>query len=348
MTRMRTMTATEHIQKRLGMYWPTDANGIPHKSLWPFLLVEFATEFAAAQRSGEVSRVDIRHATGGRSLSIECDGRARTNDLQGVCDGRKLRGLVRRGRSPFGGLAYAMANALSETMSLEVFDGREWKAIACKCGRSGRTETCVPDLMPDPDGNLVRVCFAPSARYCPKGMLKKVFSEEALQGIGENLACLHAGLCVCVNGRRHLHPGGTQDWVEETARALGGGMVMPAATERRGGLSLFCAIVRRTDSHRRILGKVFLDGREVRCREILVKTMQMIHDCMSDGDKAPDGCDCIFMAAYENRERPLSLDQKWAFWNKADETVDEGDPLVEEYCSKVGQCLFGIFGRFIQ
>ena len=69
MAHIRTLTVTEHIQKRLGMYWLT-ANGIPHKSLWPFLLEEFATEFAAAQRSGKVSRIDIRRVPGGQSVSI--------------------------------------------------------------------------------------------------------------------------------------------------------------------------------------------------------------------------------------------------------------------------------------
>ena len=139
MPNIRRVTVVEHIQERTGMYWPTGRDGIPHKSIWSFLLEEFALEFAAAQKRGKVSRIDIRHATDGRTISIECDGRTRTSDLQDVCNGKKLRGLVRRGRSPFGGLAYAMANALSETMSLEVFDGREWKAIACKCGESGRT-----------------------------------------------------------------------------------------------------------------------------------------------------------------------------------------------------------------
>ena len=28
--------------------------------------------------------------------------------------------------------------------------------------------------------------------------------------------------------------------------------------------------------------------------------------------------------------------------------ADDGDPLIEDYCSKVGQCLFRIFGRFMK
>ena len=349
MARIRHMTVTEHIQKRLGMYWLT-ANGIPHKSLWPFILVEFATEFAAAQKRGKVSHIDIRHAAGGRSLSIECDGRAWTNDLQGFCNGKYLRsGLVRHGRSKYYlGLTYAMATALSNRMSLEVFDGSEWKGMTCNKGQPGCTERYLPNVLPKPDGHIVRVCFAPSERYCTEGTLDEVWSEEALQGIGENVACLHPGLCVYVNGRRHLHPGGTQDWVEEAAGALGGGVVMPASTERHGGLSLSCAIVRRGDFHRRIVGKVLLDGREVRCRGILTKTMRMIHDCMADSRKAQDGCDCVFFVAYENKKIPLGLCQERVFWFTRDFEANEGDPLVEDYCSKVGQCLFGIFGRFMK
>jgi hypothetical protein len=348
MAHIRTLTVTEHIQKRLGMYWLT-ANGIPHKSLWPFILVEFVTEFAAAQKRGKVSRIDIRHTAGGQSLSIECDGRAWTNDLQGFCNGKYLRsGLVRHGRSKYYlGLTYAMATALSNRMSLEVFDGREWNVATFKNGQCEYAGSYLPNLLPRPEGKVVRVSFTPSRQYCPEETLDEVWSEEALQGIGENVACLHPGLCVYVNGRRHLHPGGTQDWVEEAAGALGGGVVMPASTERHGGLSLSCAIVRRGDSHRRIVGKVLLDGREVRCRDILAKTMRMIHDCMSDSGKARDGCDCVFMVAYENREMPLTIQKEIALWYRFDEPVDEGDPLVEDYCSKVGQCLFRIFGRFM-
>lgn len=346
MAHIRTLTVTEHIQKRLGMYWPLEGDGSPHKSLWPFLLEEFATEFAAAQRSGKVSRIDIRRVPGGQSISIGCDASALTDDLRGVFNG--LNTCLVEKLDSNAGIQYALANALSERMSVKVFDGREWNAVTCRNGHPGLPERLLPGLRPDPDGAVVRLCFAPSSMYCSIETLDEVWSEEALQGIGENVACLHPGLCVYVNGRRHLHPGGTQDWVEEAAGALGGGVVMPASTERHGGLSLSCAIVRRGDSHRRIVGKVLLDGREVRCRDILAKTMRMIHDCMSDSGKARDGCDCVFMVAYENREIPLSLPEANALWNKFDETADDGDPLVKDYCSKVGQCLFRIFGRFMK
>ena len=350
MPNIRRLTAVKHIQERTGMYWPTGRDGIPHKSLWSFLLEEFATEFAAAQKRGKVSRIDIRHATDGRTISIECDGRAWTNDFQGFCNGKYLHSsLVRHGCSKYYfGLTYAMANALSDRMSLEVFDGCEWKGVKCNKGQSGCTERYLPNILPKPDGYVVRVCFTPSERYCPEGTLDEVWSEEALQGIGENLACLHPGLCVCVNGHRYLHPGGTQDWVEEAAAALGGRTIMPATTARGQRASVSCAIVRRADSHRRIVGKVFMDGREVRCRDILAKTMRMIHDCMADSGKAPDGCDCVFLVAYENQEMPLSLCEERVFWLKRDSEANERDPLVEDYCLMVGQCLFGVFGRFMK
>ena len=350
MPNIRRVTVVEHIQERTGMYWMTGRDGIPHKSLWSFLLEEFATEFAAAQKRGKVSRIDIRHATDGRTISIECDGRAWTNDFKGFCNGKyPYSSLVRHGRSKYYlGLTYAMANALSDRMSLEVFDGSEWKGVKCNKGQSGCTERYLPNILPKPDGYVVRVSFTPSRQYCPEEALDEVWSEEALQGIGENLACLHPGICVSVNGRRHLHPGGTQDWVGEAAGALGGRTVMPATTARGQRVSVSCAIVRREDSHRRIVGKVLMDGREVRCRGILTKTMRMIHDCMADSGKAPDGCDCVFLVAYENKKIPLGLCHERLFWFTRDFEANEGDPLVKDYCLVVGQCLFGIFGRFMK
>ncbi|MBQ7651300.1 MAG: hypothetical protein IJS15_10090 [Victivallales bacterium] len=340
MPNIRRVTAVKHIQERTGMYWLTDANGIPHKSLWPFLLEEFALEFATAQHCGNVSRIDICRTAGGQSISIECDGRAWTNNLRGICNGKYMRS------GPW--FAYTIANALSEKMSLEVFDGSEWNVATFKNGQCECAGSYLPNLLPRSEGKVVRVSFTPSRQYCPEEALVEVWSEEALQGIGENLACLHPGLCVCVNGRRHLHPGGTQDWVEEAARALGGRTIMPATTVRGRRASVSCAIVRREDSHRRIVGKVLMDGREVRCRGILAKTMRMIHDCMADSGEAPDGCDCIFLVAYENQEMPLSLCEERVFWFKRDFEANERDPLVEDYCLMVGQCLFGVFGRFMK
>ena len=351
MPNIRRVTAVEHIQERTGMYWPTDANGIPHKSLWPNLLMEFVTDFTAARKRGEVSRVDIRRTTDRQSLSIECDGRAWTTNLRGICNGKFLRlglGLVGIGKPFFSGLAYTLANALSEKMLLEVFDGSEWNVATFKNGQCDYAGSYLPNLLPRPEGKVVRVSFTPSRRYCPEEALDEVWSEEALQGIGENLACLHPGLCVCVNGRMHLHPGGTQDWVEEAARALGGRTIMPATTARGQRASVSCAIVRREDSHRRIVGKVFMDGREVRCRDILAKTMRMIHNCMADSGKAPDGCDCVFLVAYENQEMPINLYEERAICIMSDYEANERDPLVEDYYAKVGQCLFGVFGRFMK
>ena len=336
---IRRLTAVEHIQKRTGMYWPTDAKGIPDKSLWPNLLMEFATDFAAVRRGGEVSRIDIQRATDGPSLTIECDGRAWMTNLRGICNGKGLRSG--------NGFSYTMANALSEKMSLEVFDGNEWNVAAFRNGQSDYSGSCLPNLLPRPEGKVVRVSFTPSRQYCTEEELNEVWSEESLQGIGENLAYLHSGLCVRVNGRRHLHPGGTQEWVEEAAAALGGRTVMPATTASGKCVSASCAIVRREDSHRRIIGKVLLEGREVRCRDILAKTTRMIHDCMADSGKASEGCDCVFMVAYQNREVPCNLYVKSVLWDNFDEKTD-GEPLVEDYCSKVGQCLFGVFGRYMK
>ncbi len=351
MPNIRRVTVVEHIQERTGMYWPTGRDGIPHKSLWPNLLMEFATDLAAARKRGEVSRIDIKRDTDGLSLSIECDGCARRTDLRGICNGKYMRsgnGKVGMGRLLFCEFAYTMANALSEKMSLEVFDGNEWNVATFKNGQCDYAGSYLPNLMPKPEGSVVRVSFTPSRRYCPEGTLDEVWSEAARQGIGENLACLHPGLCVCVNGRRHLHPGGTQDWVEKAAKALGGRTIMPATTVRGQRASFSCAIVRREDSHRRIIGKVLMDGREVQCRDILVKTMRMIHDCMADSGKAPDGCDCVFLVAYENQEMPLYILEERTFCFMRDSEANERNPLVEDYCLMVGQCLFGVFGRFMK
>ena len=90
------------------------------------------------------------------------------------------------------------------------------------------------------------------------------------------------------------------------------------------------------------------DGREVRCRGILTKTMRMIHDCMADSGKAPDGCDCVFLVAYEHQEMPLYILEERKFCFRRDSEANECVPLVEDYCLMVGQCLFGVFGRFMK
>lgn len=80
------ISMVENIRKRVGMYWQTH-DGIPDASVWIFFLDQLANEMGATFMRGEASYVDIRYDNESKTVSIECDGSAVTDDLRGVCDG---------------------------------------------------------------------------------------------------------------------------------------------------------------------------------------------------------------------------------------------------------------------
>lgn len=80
------ISMVENIRKRVGMYWQTH-DGIPDASVWIFFLDQLANEMGAAFMRGEASYVDIRYDNESKTVSIECDGSAVTDDLRGVCKG---------------------------------------------------------------------------------------------------------------------------------------------------------------------------------------------------------------------------------------------------------------------
>lgn len=84
------ISMVENIRKRVGMYWQTH-DGIPDASVWIFFLDQLANEMGAAFMRGEASHVDIRYEAKSKTMSIECDGSAATDDLCGVCKGEVSR-----------------------------------------------------------------------------------------------------------------------------------------------------------------------------------------------------------------------------------------------------------------
>lgn len=138
---VKRMSMVEHIRKRVGMYWQTH-DGIPDASVWIFFLDQLTNEMGAAFMRGEVSHVDIRYDNESKTVSIECDGSALTDDLCGVCKG-EVSSLL-GGDRDFGGIDYAMITALSRRTGIEICKDGEWSAVKSVDGHVGGIERMFP------------------------------------------------------------------------------------------------------------------------------------------------------------------------------------------------------------
>ena len=292
------ITLVEHIRKRLGMYWPT-RGGIPDARGWIFLLDQLANEMGAAFMRGEASYVDIRYDSGSKTMSIECDGRAATDDLRRICTG-KVSSLL-GGDHDFGGVDYAMITALSRRMEIEICKDGEWYAVQCMDAHVGTLERIFPEIMGT--ANHVRVSFSPSPQFYQSGKLcvpdeiDEVWSDEALNGLANGLAARCPGLIVSYNGRRYVYKNGVQGLVEELLEPLGGGTVMCPRSATYGNVSFACGAARRDDSIRRVLGVCYLNGREVKNPNIMGRIMEMAVNLLVDnGGICASGYDFVFVA----------------------------------------------------
>ena len=138
------ISLVEHIRKRLGMYWPTH-DGIPDAGVWIFFLDQLANEMGAAFMRGEVSYVDIRYDAGSKTMSMECDSAAATDDLCGICKG-EVSSLL-GGDSDLAGVEYAMIAALSRRMEIVTCRNGKWYAVQCMDGQVGALERMFPAIM---------------------------------------------------------------------------------------------------------------------------------------------------------------------------------------------------------
>lgn len=292
MDAVKRMSMVEHIRKRLGMYWQT-RGGIPDAGVWIFLLDQLANEMGAAFMRGEASYVDIRYDAGSRTVSIECDARAATDDLCGICKG-KVSSLL-GGDHDFGGVDYAMITALSRRMEIVTCRNGERYAVQCMYGHVGALERMFPAIMRAE--NCVRVSFTPSEEfYENKEQIDEAWSYLSLHGLANGLAARCPGLIVSYNGRRYVYKNGVQGLVEELLEPLGGGTVMCPRSVTYGNVSFACGAARRDDSIRRVLGVFYLNGREVKNQNVMGRIMEMAVNLLVDNRGiVPSGYDFVFV-----------------------------------------------------
>ena len=306
MAAVKQISMVEHIRKRMGMYWPTH-DGIPDASVWLFFLDQLANEMGAAFMRGEASYVDIRYDSGPKTMSMECDSTAATDDLCGICKG-EVSSLL-GGDSDLAGVDYAMIAALSRRMEIVTCRNGEWYAVQCMDGQVGALERLFPGIMGTL--NCVRVRFSPSAqfyqsvecvdapfrsgKFCIGNEIDEVWSNEVLKWFGKGLAARFPGLTVSVNGKRYIYKDGMQGLVEKLLEPLGGRTAMCPRSVKYGNVSFACGAARRGDSIRRVFGRFYLNGREVKNPNIMGRIMEMAVNLLVDnGGICASGYDFVF------------------------------------------------------
>ena len=343
------ISVVDHIRKRLGMYWLT-RHDIPDKSVWMFLLDQLANEVVKTFKRKCVTYVDMRYAVQSRTMSFEYDGTGRIDELRELCEG----GGVNRdfaGHSGFAGIGYPMMTALSRHVEIVTCTAGEWNAVQCRDGKVGAVEQLFPEVMGSDGRNLVRVNFVPSEDYLAEGDLEDVWSDESLQWYGNGLAARCPGLGVSVNGRKYFYPEkGMQGYVEERIVALGGKMLIPPRTGTCGNVDFACGAVEREDSIRRVFGKVFLNGREMKSRKIMERIMRMVTDCLFDCKEVSSvGYDFVFAVMGESPEALASELNYCYHLNRDIGNYDiDTDPCWRQLLRQMGWCMLKAFKEYMK
>jgi hypothetical protein len=296
------------------MYWLT-RDGIPDSSVWIFLLDELANEMGAAFMRGEVSYVDIRYDSEFKTMSIECDGRAATDDLREVCKSGVSKSLL-GGDRRFDGVGYAMITALSRCMKIEICKDGECCAVQCMEGNVGALERVFPEIMGTV--NCVRISFSPSEQfYESEKQIDEVWSDEALEGLVNGLAARYPGLVVLYNGKRFVYKNGVQGLVEKLLEPLGGGTAMCPRSVANGDVSFTCGAARRDDLIRRVFGSLYLNGREVKNQNVIGRTMEIAVNLLVDnGGHFASGFDFVFVANVYSPEIPFYTGREYVYFNR--------------------------------
>jgi hypothetical protein len=296
------------------MYWLT-RDGIPDSSVWIFLLDELANEMGAAFMRGEVSYVDIRYDSESKTMFIECDGRAATDDLRKVCKSGVSKSLL-GGDRRFDGIGYAMITALSRRLKIEICKDGEWYAVQCMEGNVGALERMFPEIMGTV--NCVCISFSPSEQfYESEKQIDEVWSDEALEGLVNGLAARYPGLVVLYNGKRFVYKNGVQGLVEKLLEPLGGGTAMCPRSVANGDVSFTCGAARRDDLIRRVFGSLYLNGREVKNPNVIGRTMEIAVNLLVDnGGHFASGFDFVFVANVHSPEIPFPTERFYVYFNR--------------------------------
>ena len=310
---VRQISMVEHIRKRVGMYWPTH-DGISDTSVWIFFLDQLANEMGAAFMRGEASYVDIRYDNESKTMSMECDGSAATDDLRGVCKG-EVSSLL-GGARDFCGVDYAMITALSRRMEIVTCRNGEWSAVKSVDGHVGGIERMFPEIMGS--ANRISVSFTPSEEfYKIDEKFDRFWPDEVLQGLANGLAARCPGLVVSVNGHRYVYKNGVQGLVEELLKPFGGGTLMRPRSVTCKDVSVACGAARRGDSIRRVFGEFYLNGREVKNQNVMGRIMEIpVNQLIDNCHHASSGYDFVFVVngycpdMYFHNERIYAYDHE--------------------------------------
>ena len=354
------ISMVEHIRKRLGMYWLT-RDGIPDASVWMFFLDQLANEMGAAFMRGEASYVDIRYDSGSKTMSIECDGRAATDDLCGICKG-EVPSLL-GGDHDLGGVDYAMITALSRRMEIEICKDGEWSAVQSVEGHVGGIERMFPEIMGA--ANRVRVSFAPSPQFyrsegcvdapqlpgklCVPDEIDEVWSDEALNGLANGLAARCPGLIVSYNGRKYVYKNGVQGLVEELLEPLGGGTVICPRSVTYGNMSFACGAARRDDSIRRVFGRLYLNGREVKNQNVMGRIMEIAANLLVDNTGLfASGFDFVFVVNAYYPDMHWNDEWRVTYNSKGWNPNYNPDSDAEKLNSQIAKCMRMAFKEYMK
>ena len=286
------MRLVEYFQRRLGMFVPTDRDGRLEAWVWGNLLHELVADGVASFRRGEATRLALDGIEGG-GVAIGHDGRLCTGGLENVLEPPDS-GCTTEVYGWFGSSRYALAAALAERLAIAVCDGGGGRTLECRRGKPGRLQQMLPGLG-GPKG--VWLAFVPNPDWLPDGKTDvEAFSGDALQQLGEALACGNPGLRVEVNGREHFQPRGVEELVAAQLEASGEEVLVPASAVAVPGAAFAWGAVRWRGEGRTLAGRAFLNGREVPREMALGHIGSMVFDGLCEGGLVPEAPCRVFFA----------------------------------------------------
>lgn len=337
------MTLVAHMRKRLGMYVPTDSNGCPQPLVWENLLHELVAEGVESFGRGEATHLAL--SGDGDGVCVEHDGGLRPGGLDRVFelpDGP----VDAVGYGWFGGIRLALAAALSERLSIETCEGGECLSVESRHGVAGPVQRLLPGMAVA--GRRVRIHAEPERGYLGEEPVE-AWAPDELQSLGEALACGHPGLRVTVNGREHFMPKGVEGLVERQMEEAGGKVLAPVEAAPVPGASFAWGAVRRRGAGRRLVGRAFINGREITRKAVLGRLGRMVLAWLGDARRLPDGpCTVFFALGTDVPETAFPRPDyvRW-LWNSGpgdwDGPCDDGVP--PHFFALAAQCMARAFGR---
>jgi len=207
--------------------------------------------------------------------------------------------------------------------------------------------------------NCLRVSFSPSKQfYKIDEEYDRFWPDEVLQGLGNGLAARCPGLSVSVNGHRYVYKNGVQGLVEELLKPLGGGTLMSPRSVTRGfpegvwreDVSFACGAARRDDSIRRVFGKFYLDGREVKNQNVMGRIMKIaVNQLIDNCHHVSSGYDFVFVASGYCPDIPLNRERIYAYDHETWYPIhDSAYPELVKLNSQIAKCMLMAFKEYMK